>query len=154
MSKEEKLLALLKLALPALRVSVILGRSKLSKEQRKWLVDEVAAAINAESNGTAGAPHCSNTECDDGSVEVGYCPTCDQAISKTCPACKGNRSVSTETSAIPDKTPCCGAEWLWRKIGGMRVYRELEGRKVYDAKCGQCQGMHVLDGGPYETHEG
>ncbi len=153
MSREEKLLTLLRLALPALRVSVILGRSKPSKERRKWLADEVAAAINADASSAVDAPQCSNPECDNGSVDEGYCPTCEQAVSKTCPTCKGNSPSAPSRSTIPEKTPCCDASWLWRQIGGMRVYRESNGRKVYDARCSKCQRLHELDGGRYETYE-
>jgi ribosomal protein S27E len=53
---------------------------------------------------------------------------------------------------LTDKTlssPCCGAVWHWAQRGGMRLYREADGRKVYDVRCAKCSSNYVLDAGPY-----
>lgn len=36
------------------------------------------------------------------------------------------------------KTACCNAPREWLGLGGMRLYRIIDGRKVYPARCSAC----------------
>jgi hypothetical protein len=44
--------------------------------------------------------------------------------------------------------PLCGGRILWNGIAGViRVWREVAGRKVYDAVCEKCRSPFEVDGG-------
>lgn len=45
------------------------------------------------------------------------------------------------------RTPCCRARWLWEVLAGMRIFRDVDGRKVYQARCESCRLPYDLDGG-------
>lgn len=44
-------------------------------------------------------------------------------------------------------SPCCRAEWHWEQIGGMGIFRTVDGRKTYKVICSKCRKRFVLDGG-------
>ena len=47
-----------------------------------------------------------------------------------------------------DECPSCRGKLHWETIAGiMRVWREVEGRKVYKARCSKCKRTHDIDGG-------
>ena len=39
----------------------------------------------------------------------------------------------------PDRTPCCKQLYHYETLAGMRLFREVRGRKIYKAKCPLCQ---------------
>jgi len=58
----------------------------------------------------------------------------------------------TMTDTYPDrgvKTPCpdCGTKLHWEHIQYIRVYRVVDGRKIYKAKCPSCDRYFQIDGG-------
>jgi hypothetical protein len=60
---------------------------------------------------------------------------------------KSKRSATQQRLTESDRSPCCSAEWLWEQIGGMQVYRTVDGRKVYRVKCNKCSRGYEVDGG-------
>lgn len=45
--------------------------------------------------------------------------------------------------------PKCGStrDFAYKQIHGIRLYREIRGRKVYEVKCQDCNGYFEFDGG-------
>jgi hypothetical protein len=84
MSTEDKLRELLRLALPALRVSVVLSRSDASETKRRCLLYDVEKALES-----AVVPSdCTNPDCEEGSVFEDCCSECEQPIGTPCPICR------------------------------------------------------------------
>ena len=47
-----------------------------------------------------------------------------------------------------DECPDCRGKLHWETMAGViRVYREVNGRKVYRARCSECKQTHDIDGG-------
>jgi hypothetical protein len=45
--------------------------------------------------------------------------------------------------------PACGSkrEFAYKQVHGIRLYREIRGRKVYDVECQDCRHRFEFDGG-------
>lgn len=41
-------------------------------------------------------------------------------------------------------TKCCGVHPLWNVIGGIRLYKVIEGKRVFNALCSKC-GSPITD---------
>ena len=56
------------------------------------------------------------------------------------------KKTSTQQGALSE---CCHEELHWEQLAGMRLFREVDGRKMYRARCPKCLRSYDVDDGPY-----
>ena len=55
------------------------------------------------------------------------------------------KEATTGTTATRKPiSPCCMAKLLWKQIGGMRVYRDVNGEKLYEVMCSECRSTYEI----------
>ena len=54
---------------------------------------------------------------------------------------------------LPQKSRCCKARLLYEQRYGLLIFRQVDGRKVYNTKCEACGRKGSRDGGPVPRSE-